>query len=245
MNRKTRLTISIISAIVLLACACPVSSLPAIGTPPATNAPVIPTAQLQNPTAAQQNANILYTDDFSSASSELESFSDESGSGETKDGVYVLRSTSDVWNWGQSDSEFGNTVIEFDTTITVGPANNNAGAGVICRMVVREDKSIDGYLLAISGDGFYSIRSITSSSMDPLVDWTLSDIVNQGNQVNKIRATCNGSELILEVNGKILATANATASGPQSGKFAFAAISFETDEQVAEVHFDNLTISEP
>jgi len=49
----------------------------------------------------------------------------------------------------------------------------------------------------------------------------------------------------LEVNGKILATAITTASGPQSGKFAFAAISFETDEQVAEVHFDNLTISEP
>jgi len=45
----------------------------------------------------------------------------------------------------------------------------------------------------------------------------------------------------LEVNGKILAT----AGGPQSGKFALAAISFETDEQVAEVHFDNLTISEP
>ena len=244
MNKKNRLSIGFIAAIILLACACPATSLPAINEPTATNVPEIPT-QTEIPTSTPQPSNILYSDDFSVESSELETYSDESGSVETKDGAYVVRSTSDKWNWGRSDSEFSDTVIEFDITIAMAPSNNNAGAGVICRMQTREDNSTDGYLFAISGDGYYSIHSINSSSMNPLVDWTSSDTVNQGNQENKIRATCNGSELKLEVNGETLATASADASGPQSGGFAFAAVSFETDEPVTEAHFDNLVISKP
>ena len=245
MTKRNRLTISIIAAIILLACACPATSLPAINDQPAaTSIPVLPT-QPEIPTATPQPTNILLSDDFSVESSEMETFTDESGSAETKDGAYIVRSISELWNWGRSDSEFSDTVIEFDATITVSPANNNAGAGLVCRMQVRDDSSIDGYLLAISGDGFYSIRSITSSSMSPLVDWTYSDTIHQGSQENKIRATCNGSELKLEVNGELLATASADTSGPQSGGFAFAAVSFETSEPIAEVHFDNLVVSKP
>lgn len=243
MNKRARLIVSIIVTIILLACACPATSLPTINDQPATSIAILPT-QPVIPTVAPQT-NILLSDDFSVESAEMETVSDESGSAETKDGVYVVRSTGDLWNWGASSSEFSDTVIEFDATITVAPSNNNAGAGVICRMQVRDDNSIDGYLLAISADGFYSIRSITSSSMDPLVDWTYSDTVNQGNAQNTIRATCNGSELILEVNGEVLANANTIASGSQSGAISFAAISFETDEPVAEVHYDNLVVSQP
>lgn len=248
MNKRNRLTVSIIVGIILLACACPATSLPTTNDQPTASIPVIST-QPEIPTiippTTTSSSIILLSDDFSVESAELETFSDESGSAETKDGVYVVRSTGDLWNWGASTSEFSDTVIEFDTTIAVAPANNNAGAGVICRMKARDDNSIDGYLLAISADGFYSIRSITSSSMDPLVDWTYSDTVNQGNQQNTIRATCNGSELILEVNGEVLATASTIASGSQSGAIAFAAISFETGEPLAEVHFDNLAVSAP
>ncbi len=246
MDKSTRLKISIISALFLLACACPVSSLPAIGNQPTTSAPAIPSHQPDIPTTApQQNTNVLYSDDFSVESSELETFSDESGSVETKNGVYSVRSTSDLWNWGRSKSEFSDTVIEFDANLVAGPSNNNAGFGVICRMQTRDDNSIDGYLLAISGDGFYSIRNISSGSMSPLVDWTYSDAINQGMENNKIRATCNGSELTLEVNGELIASASAAAGGLSSGPFAFAAISFETAEPIAEVHFDNLVISQP
>jgi len=244
MNKKNRLTFSIVVAIILLACACPATSIPAINDQPTTSAPGLPT-QPEIPTAVPQSSNVLLSDDFSVESSELETFTDENGNAETKDGVYVVRATGELWNWGRSDSEFSDTVIEFDGTLTASPANNNAGIGVICRMTTRDDNSIDGYLLAVSGDGFYTIRSITSSSMNPLVDWTYSDTVNQGNQTNKLRATCNGSELKLEVNGELLATATATAGGPQSGGFAFAAVSFETAEPVAEAHFDNLVISKP
>jgi hypothetical protein len=124
-----------------------------------------------------------------------------------------------------------------------GPSNDNAGFGVICRLTEREDTSIDGYLLAISADGYYTIRSITAGSMSPLVDWAYSDVVNQGTESNRVRATCNGSDLRLEVNGEEIATAS--ASGSTSGSFAFAAVSFESSQPVAEIHFDNLVISKP
>jgi hypothetical protein len=82
--------------------------------------------------------------------------------------------------------------------------------------------------------------------MTALVDWEFSDVINQGtNATNRLRATCNGSELKLEVNGELLASASAVADGSPSGSIAFAAISFETDQPYAEAHFDNLVISQP
>ena len=239
MNKKSRLTISIIAAIILLACACPVSSLPAIANEPTSSVSVIPTIeQLPNPA-------ILYSDDFSTKSKELETYSDKSGSVDTKDGVYNVRTITDLWNWGRSSSEFADTVIEIDATLVSGPDNNNVGFGVICRLHSREDNSFDGYLLAISGDGFYSIRSISSSSMSPLIDWTASDSINKGTGTNRLRATCNGSDLSLAVNGVVVATTSTISGGSASGGFALAAVSVETDHPIAEVNFDNLVISKP
>jgi len=245
MNKKNRLTVSILAAIILLACACPVSGLPGLGTPTSTPAAFSPTESQVATTAPQQNANVLYSDDFSVKSSELEDFTDESGTVETKDGVYVVRALSDLWNWGSSQSEYADTMIEVDANLVTSPSNNNAGLGVICRLQSRADNSIDGYLLGISGDGYYTIRSISSGTMSPLVDWTFSDAVNQGTASNRIRATCNGDQLTLEVNGVSVATANAISGGSTSGAFAFATVSFETDEPTSEVHFDNLVISQP
>ena len=252
-NKRTRLTISIITAVVLLACACPATSLPLLNNQPTPTQivipPVIPTQSIivpEVPTLVPDPpSNVLLSDNFEAPSDEMETFSDESGSAETSGGVYVLRSTGDVWNWGRSESEFPNTIIEVDVKLITGPANNNAGMGVICRMYTREDTSIDGYLLAISADGYYSIRSISAGSMNPLVDWTYSDVINQGAGDNKIRATCNNNDLILEVNGVQLATASVIAGGSPTGSIAFSAVSFESAEPVAEIHFDNLLVTTP
>lgn len=243
MNKKNGLTFGIITAVVILACACPATSLPIPNEPPTTGAPPsIPTVSI---ILTEVPANVLFSDNFSVTSPELEDYTDENGTVETKDGVYVVRAISDLWHWGQSTSEFDDTVIEFDATLITGPVNNNAGFGVACRLTARDDTSVDGYMLAISGDGYYTIRSITASSMEPLVDWTYSDAVKQGNLTNQIRATCNGSELKLEVNGELLASANTIADGSNFGAVAFAAISFEDAEPIAEIHFDNLVVSQP
>ena len=248
MKKRNQVTIGLIAGIVLLACACPATGLPAIGgeepTPglpfvPATEEAPIQTEEVQIP------SNVLYSDDFSVDSSEMETYSGDDGSAGTENGVYVIRSSGDLWQWGRSNSQFENVVIEADVTMIAGPANDNAGFGVLCRLTEREDTSVDGYMLAISGDGYYSIRSIAASNMTALVDWTYSDVINQGNTTNKIRATCSGSDLTLEVNGALLASASTVADGSSSGSIAFTAISFETDEAFAEAHFDNLVVSQP
>lgn len=248
MKKRNQATIGLIAAIILLACACPVSGLPALGGgEPTPGLPFVPTTE-EAPIQTEEvqiPANVLFSDDFSVDSSEMETYSGDDGTAGTENGEYVIRSTGDLWQWGRSNSKFENTVIEADVTMIAGPANNNAGFGVLCRLTEREDTSVDGYMLAISGDGYYSIRSIAASNMTALVDWTYSDVINQGNTTNRIRATCNGSDLTLEVNGELIASATTVADGSSSGSIAFTAISFETNEPFAEAHFDNLVVSQP
>lgn len=243
MNTKHRVVLVLITAIVMLAC----NTLTQSGSDqPPTSAPIISTIPaLPTVIEEQPPETVLFTDDFSVPSVEMETYSGEDGSSGTENGVYVVRSTGSLWQWGKSESEFADAVIEVDAKMVTGPANNNVGFGVVCRLFVRDDTSVDGYMLAISADGYYTIRSIAASNMSALVDWTFSDAVNQGNATNRIRATCNGNELTLEVNGEVIASADAIAGGSQSGAIAFSAISFETDNPVAEVHFDNLVVSRP
>lgn len=246
MKKRTRVTIGLIAIMMTLAC----TAIPGFGGSDTPSIPtefptIAPIATLE-PTVAPVTANVLFTDDFTVApSAEMEEYSGDDGFTGTQNGIYIVRATSDVWQWGKSNSTFQNTVVEVDVAMATGPANNNAGFGVICRLTEREDTSVDGYMLAISGDGYYTIRSITAGSMSPLVDWAYSDVINQGITVNKVRATCNGTDLRLEVNGQLVASATTIPGGSESGSIAFSAISFETDQPVAEGHFDNLVVSEP
>lgn len=229
MNKRNQLIILSLVLTVMLACSA-----------------LAPSGGSDTPSTNNPSANVLYSDDFSTApSAEMEEYTADDGSANTTGGVYVVRSTGDLWQWGRSDASFDNVVVEVDASMTQGPSNNNAGFGVVCRLTEREDTSVDGYMLAISGDGYYTIRSITASNMSPLVDWEYSSVINQGSANNRIRATCNGTELKLEVNGTQVASATAPAGGTTTGNIAFAAISFETDQPIAEIHFDNLVVTKP
>ncbi|MBL8063922.1 MAG: hypothetical protein JNK32_12915 [Anaerolineales bacterium] len=237
MKKRNQLLIVSIVAIIMLACS-------ALSQPSGSDQPSNPS----DPSQGQQQppANLLFSDDFSvSPSNEMEEYNADDGSAGTSNGVYVVRSTGDLWQWGRSNSSFDNVVVEVDAQMIQGPANNNSGFGVVCRLTEQADTSVDGYMLAISADGYYTIRSITASSMSPLVDWEYSSVVKQGSATNRIRATCSGSELKLEVNGELIASASTIAGGATSGSIAFAAISFETDEPIAEIHFDNLVVTKP
>ena len=245
MKKRNQIAITVVIAIIMLACNALTqpsggNEQPPTLPPAATIPPAIPTVEVPPP-----QANTIFTDDFSVTSAEMETYDGTDGSSGTANGIYFVRSIGDLWQWGRSASEFADTVIEVDVTMFEGPANNNVGFGVICRLQEREDTSVDGYMLAISADGYYTIRSIVSSNMSPIVDWSYSDAINQGFQSNTLRATCNGSELSLEVNDQLVASGSAPADGSTSGAIAFSAISFETDNPVAEVHFDNLIVSQP
>ncbi|HCR72429.1 MAG TPA: hypothetical protein DIW23_13355, partial [Anaerolineae bacterium] len=175
MNKRNRSIFFAVAAIVVLACACPgMSNLPGGGDqPPATFAPIstIPPVEVEvtEEVPVPPVGNVLLSDDFSSDSGEWVLYSEDANIAEVRDGVYVLRSTGDTWAWGGGDTDFADAVIEMDLTMTEGPDNDNVGIGVICRLSENADDSINGYLLAISADGYYYIGSIVSNSIDALV----------------------------------------------------------------------------
>ena len=247
MNKRNRLTIRLIVAIAALACACPASGLIPGGDQggPTPGLPFVPVTEEPQIEIPESPTNILYSDDFSGSDSKMETYSTESGSAGSENGVYVVRAQKNLWAWGRSDPEFANTVVDVDATVVAGPSNNNNGFGVYCRVAEAADGGIDGYALVISADGFYSIQVFTPKEFTPLVDWTQSSVIKQGNQTNHIRATCNGSDLKLEVNGSEVAAAVAPAGGPASGAISLVATSFEESEPYTEIHYDNLTVSQP
>ncbi|MCZ7666410.1 MAG: hypothetical protein M5U34_03875 [Chloroflexi bacterium] len=109
-----------------------------------------------------------------------------------------------IW-WTNPGQSFDDVIISTDARQISGP-NNNA-YGVICRYQNEENF----YVFLISGDGYYTIGKYTSDS--PTVTYLteegkyqFSEVINQGNATNQIRATCIGQELSLAVNGITLAT---------------------------------------
>lgn len=248
MNKKKQTIIGLTAAIVMLACACPASGLIPGGDTgsPTPGLPYVPVTEAPPVDTPQPPANIIFSDDFSSDTGEWETYSsDGEGSAEISNGAYVIRGFVDLWNWGRTDTEFADTVAEFDATLVSGPANDNAGLGFYCRLRLREDTSIDAYMLAISADGYYAILEFISGSPVALVEWTYSDAIVQGASTNRIRATCDGDQLILEVNGEEIASAVISAGGAASGYLSLAATSFESAEPFVEAHFDNFVVSEP
>jgi hypothetical protein len=72
-----------------------------------------------------------------------------------------------------------------------------------------------------------------------LVDWTASEVINQGNALNRISAVCNGSSLELTVNGQVLA--QVSDSSFTEGDVGLTASSFE-EGGGTEISFDNLVV---
>ena len=185
--------------------------------------------------------NILFSDDFGSNASGWEEFSSDDGSAGYSNGAYFVNAaTKGNIMWGLSGSTFENTTVEVETTQLLGPANDNTSFGVGCRFTSGDNPS--GYLLRISADGYYAIQAVNNGSPTDIVTWTASSAINKGNgEVNRLRATCNGSTLTLEVNGEEVDSV--TDSTYSSGYLALAASTFE--DTPVQVNFDNLTVLKP
>jgi len=201
--------------------------LPATPTPPPTSTP------------EAETGGILLQDDFSDPGSGWEVGDYTGGSVGYKDGIYFVRGEEDGSTmWGVAHRSFDDLIIEVDATQVLAPANNNNAYGVKC----REQPNGGGYGLVISGDGYYSIQIVVEGDWNPLVEWTRSDVIRQGNDTNHIRAVCDGTHLALAVNGELLAEAEDTTYA--EGDIGLAATTLEEGEPT-EVHFDHLVVYAP
>ena len=207
--------------------------------PPLTSTPRQPAATPRpiNTPAAAQTGNILFQDDFGDKNSGWEVGDYDTGDVGYKDGIYFVRSEGGGGvMWGVANRSFENIIIEVDATQTLAPSNNNNAFGIKCR-----EQGGDGYGFEISGDGYYSIQIIKNGDWEPLVEWTTSDVIHQGNATNRIRAVCDGPHLAMFVNGELLAEVE--DSTYTEGDISLTAATFE--DEPTEIHYDNLIVRPP
>jgi hypothetical protein len=185
--------------------------------------------------APPTGSEVLWQDDFSDPGSGWEVSDYSAGSVKYENGAYLVTASAQSYMWGAANRPFGDGTIEVDATQVVGPANDNNGYGVICRV----QSNGDGYYFRISGDGFYGITKFADGQSEALVDWSASDVINQGDALNRISVLCNGSSLKLTVNGEVLA--QISDSTFTEGDVGLTASSFEEGEGT-EISFDNIVV---
>lgn len=98
----------------------------------------------------------------------------------------------------------------------------------------------DGYLFLIRGEGAFAILRSRNRDLIPLVDWTQSDVINQGPGRNELRAVCMGDYLALYINGEFMA--DATDTTYDSGQVGLAASA--SSRLGVKIEFDNLMVHE-
>jgi hypothetical protein len=189
-------------------------------------------------TPKEEGGSIIFEDDFDSSISGWEVGEYDIGDVGYRDGVYFVTSTENASTmWGVAYRSFDDIAIDvYATQISAGPDNNTA-YGVVC----REQGDGDGYYLRISGDGFYSIYRVVDGEFEPLVDWTTSTAIREGQATNHIQAICDGSALALFANGQLLNEVEDSTFA--TGDIALTATTFE--DVKTEVHFDDLVVRSP
>jgi hypothetical protein len=180
----------------------------------------------------------LYQDDFSDPDSGWADTELDGGRVGYLDGFYYVSSlTKGTLIWVSAGVSLSDVVINVEATQAyAGPDSDNA-YGVMCRVQSNDD----GYLLRVSGDGYYSIHKRLGDEYVALVDWATSDVIGQGNSRNDIQAVCDGPRLALIVNGQWLA--EASDSTFSEGDVGLVVSTYE--EAATEVTFDNLVVTGP
>jgi len=221
-------------ALLILACSLPLAPTVVDRTNPSG----VESSGTSGGAAGGGTGELLLEDDFSSPSSGWEVGEYEGGTVGYLLNIYQVESFGDGnVMWGVAGEVFDDVVIEVNATQFSAPDNDNNDYGVACRI---QDEGA-GYYLLISGDGFTAIMKAVGDERDPLVDWTESDAINQGNASNDVRGTCDGNSLTLEVNGQQLASA--TDSEFLSGDVALTATSYE--DASTQVYFDDVRVRRP
>jgi hypothetical protein len=193
---------------------------------------------LSKPAATAQNANILFSDDFSDSASGWDVGPTDHGSTHYVDGGYVISLDAANYDlWGNPGKDFTDTVIDVDATKVAGPDDNDFG--VICRYKDAENF----YLAEVASDGYYLVGKYVGGTFTPLGSEQMAstDLVKPGNDLNHLQFTCSGDTLKLSINGT--EATSVTDSDLTSGDVGLIAGDYDTAG--AQISFDNLVVSKP
>ena len=186
--------------------------------------------------AAGAGAEVLFSDDFSSANSGWDRASDKDSLSDYVDGQYVIAvHVESLYVWANPGQSFGDVVVDVDTAQLEGPDNNDYG--VLCRYQDQDNF----YRILISGDGYYAFIRQVEGESTLLIDWTQSSAINQGAARNRLTVICEGDTLALLVNDRFVAETSDDALS--EGDIGLTAGAF--NEPGVRVAFDNVVVTTP
>lgn len=200
-----------------------------------------PTSDTSAPTqsAPATESSVLFQDDFSSTSSgwDRTTYDDGSQTDYVDGGYHILVNDEYASVWANPGINVADVSVEVDGVKRGGVDDNEFG--VICRY---QDES-NFYAGSISSDGFYAIVKIQDGEFGYVGTEGMqsSDLILQGEQVNRVRLDCVGSTLTLYVNGMQLISGNDSSFG--SGDVGLYAGTFGTPG--IDVFFDNFAAQRP
>ena len=154
-----------------------------------------------------ESGSVVYQDDFSRTASGWDRYSDDTYLTDYERGGYrITIFTSETNVWARPHLEFGDTLVQVLATKLNGPDDNVFG--VLCRY----QDALNFYFFLMSSDGYYGIGIYQDGEEILLSNDAMlpSDVINQGEATNHIRADCVGEELSLYINGVLVAQASAT-----------------------------------
>jgi hypothetical protein len=155
-----------------------------------------------------------------------------------EDGRYrIVVNATNADYWANPGLEFDNVAIDVDAGKISGPNDNDYG--VICRY--QDVKNF--YFFIISSDGYYGIGKVVDGVqrlLDPPQMYHSEKILT-GEGPNHLQVFCNGSLLMLSVNGDLIA--QATDDSFVNGDIGLIVGSFA--ESGVDIWFDNLSVRVP
>jgi hypothetical protein len=187
---------------------------------------------------AVESGAILFSDDFSNPNSGWDTWTQNGSAVTYQDGalrIYVNETQFSFWS--RPGKRFENVRIQVDASRMGGPEDNDMG--ILCRYK-NEDNF---YAFLISSDQYGGIMKVKEGEYDLLTGESLAyyEVIKTGNQVNTIEAVCEGSSLILTVNGEQVAAVE--DSDFSNGEVGLIAGTY--DLPGVDVAFDNFVVMKP
>ena len=151
---------------------------------------------------------VIFQDDFSDQSTGWEKVnSPYELKGYSADGYLISVKTPNSRAWSVADLPLTDTEIQVQTQKMSGPEDTNFG--LMCRYRNKDNF----YSFLISSDGYYGIMKV-ENGVETLLgsdQFTYSEQINRGDDINQIAVICIGNELSLSVNDHLLQTVKDTS----------------------------------
>lgn len=147
------------------------------------------------------DGQVIFEDDFSDPNSGWNNVVELEGETIYENGEYSIKVKEPMFLvWSDQEYLYDQIVVEADVRVVESVGDGDYG--FICGLVDNDHF----YVLEISEDGYYTIWKQDGQEINFLVDWSYSQQVAGGGSF-RLSAQCSKDQLLLALDGKVLASA--------------------------------------